>query len=94
MMNYSDIQSKDPNELVPLFLMASYAYYHRGDPFMSDYAFDIMALTMREQWDSIEHPYKHLITEGNLATCSGFDIKIPDDLKEKTLEILRAEKKE
>lgn len=84
-----NINTMTPNELVEWFLMASYAYYDQENPIMSDYEFDSIALRLREQIHHSDHPHKDLITEDHLATMSGFDIEIPEDIKEKVDQMKR-----
>jgi len=49
-----------------MYLMAAYAYYVEDDPIMSDWDFDMLAKTLLENYDSIEHPHKHLVTKDDL----------------------------
>ena len=57
---------KNPNMLVPWYLMAAYAYYEQDDPILSDNLFDTMSKRMYSEWESIEHFHKHLITRMDL----------------------------
>jgi hypothetical protein len=54
------------NMMVPWYLMASYAYYKKDEPILSDAFFDAMGKTMLERWDDINHFHKHLITVDDL----------------------------
>ena len=54
------------NMMVPWYLMASYAYYHICHPLFTDDFFDNMAKVMLENWDTIEHWHKELITVDDL----------------------------
>lgn len=56
----------NPNLAVPWYLSAAYAYYHLDRPFLSDGAFDFLAKVMVNNWPSIAHRHKHLITEDDL----------------------------
>jgi len=47
--------------------MSAYVYYHLDDQIITDAQFDSMAKTMLENWDTIEHRHKHLITKEDLA---------------------------
>lgn len=49
-----------------LYLMAAYAYYMEDEPIMSDWDFDNIAKELLENYDSIEHPHKHLVTPDDL----------------------------
>tara|TARA_B100001094_G_scaffold131313_1_gene127142 strand:- start:27720 stop:28022 length:303 start_codon:yes stop_codon:yes gene_type:complete len=54
------------NRTVPLYLMASYAYYVLDKPILADHSFDSMAKIMLECWDDIEHMHKEYITKDDL----------------------------
>ena len=49
-----------------MYLMGAYAYYVEDDPIMSDWDFDLLAKTLLDNYDSIEHPHKHLVTKDDL----------------------------
>ena len=55
------------NRTVPLYLMASYAYYVLDKPILSDHSFDSMAKILVEYWDDIEHRHKDYITKDDLS---------------------------
>ena len=55
-----EITSKNPNMLVPWYLMAAWAYYEDDNPILSDSVFDDLAKTMHKKWDEVEHFHKHL----------------------------------
>ena len=63
----AELFAKNINMMVPLYLMASYAYYKQDDPIFTDSFFDDMARTMLECWDDIEHSLKCYITKGDLT---------------------------
>ena len=48
------------------YLMCAYAYYEQDDPLISDHAFDKLAQYILQNYDSIEHFHKHLVTKGDL----------------------------
>ena len=75
-----DIRIQESNELVPLFLIASYTYYHRSYSIMSDDSFDYLVSRLRNEWNEITHPHKALIKEENLQTDSGYNIEYPIDI--------------
>lgn len=56
----------NPNLCVPWYLTAAYLYYVCDISILSDAAFDELARYMLEEWESIEHWHKHLITEDDL----------------------------
>lgn len=51
------------NMCVPWYIMASYAYYVLDDPILTDSTFDRLCRKLLENWDSIEHIHKHLLTK-------------------------------
>lgn len=59
------------NMIVPLYLVAAYAYYIKDDPLISDAVYDLMATTFLEYYDVIEHRHKYLVDKDALAagTC-------------------------
>ena len=59
------------NMLVPWYLMASYAYYQRDEPLLTDHTFDQICTRLDEVWDTVEHWHKHLVDRPSLAagTC-------------------------
>ena len=79
-----DIRIQESNELIPLFLIASYTYYHCDRSIISNDSFDYLVSRLRNEWHEITHPYKHLIKEENLQTDSGYNIDFPLALKKKT----------
>ena len=69
-------------QLVSWFLIASYAYYELGEPVMSDEEFDKLVERLTEEYDDIDHPHKHLITEDHLKATTGYDINFPTIVKD------------
>lgn len=63
---FSDKITKNPNMMVPYYLMASYAYYVEDNPIISDSFFDCIAKDFSKKYDMIEHTHKHLITKDML----------------------------
>jgi len=62
----AEIFAENINMMVPWYLMASYAYYKKDEPILSDAFFDAMGKTMLEIWDDIDHYHKHFITVDDL----------------------------
>jgi NAD-dependent DNA ligase len=56
--------TKNPNMLVPYYLMLSYAYYEQDDPIASDGFYDKLARKLLKEYDNIEHYHKHIISKG------------------------------
>lgn len=53
-----EVTDRNPNMMVPWYLMTSYAYYVEDDPLVSDGVFDRLSKKMIESWDTIEHFHK------------------------------------
>ena len=62
--------TKNPNMLVPYYLMLSYAYYEQDDPIASDGFYDKLARKLLKEYDNIEHYHKHIISKGDLEAGS------------------------
>ena len=84
-----DIRIQESNELVPLFLIASYTYYHRSRSIMSNDSFDYLVSRLRNEWSEINHAHKHLIKEENLLTDSGYNIAYPPDIIQEAEELMK-----
>lgn len=65
---------KNPNTCVSFFLSASYCYYILYQSLLSDECFDGMCKWMYENWESIEHEHKFMITKEMLKCGSGYNI--------------------
>jgi hypothetical protein len=64
---------------VPWVLMAAYLYYHRDTTILSDECYDWLTSIVREDFDFIRHPHKHLLASlKDSRTSSLFDIKEGD----------------
>jgi hypothetical protein len=62
--------SNNVNMTVPYYLMASYAYYEKDDPILSDDFYDKLAKKILKQWDNIEHYHKYLLSKDMLEAGS------------------------
>jgi hypothetical protein len=51
---------------VAKYLMCAYAYYKEDSPLISDAEFDELAKWLLDNYDSVEHMHKYLITKGDL----------------------------
>jgi len=74
----------NPNLAIPWLLMASYLYYLRYESILSDTAFDLLCRQTLDVFNQLNHEYKHLITEPDLAAGSLFtlnDSDYPADIK-------------
>ena len=52
------------------YLMCAYAYYVDDAPLVQDHEFDKLAKHILENYDTIEHPHKHLVTKEDLEAGS------------------------
>lgn len=64
------IITNNVNMTVPYYLMASYAYYEKDDPILSDDFYDKLAKKIIKQWDNIEHYHKYLLNKDMLEAGS------------------------
>lgn len=64
-----------PSMAVPHYLMASYQYYVKDDPYLSDGCYDWLCKFLLEHWCEIEHWHKHLIDRKALLAGTGFYLK-------------------
>ncbi len=65
---------KNKNSCISFFLTCSYCYYILYQSLMTDIAFDKLCVWMLENYDSLEHEHKHLVTKDMLAAGTGFSI--------------------
>ena len=86
------IIDKNPNMLVPWYLMSAYGYYVACHTLITDGLFDEMSKRMLAQWDEIDHPHKALISlsdvtagtylgEYPLRTISAYHRVVSDGIK-------------
>ena len=57
----------NPNLCVPLYLMASYAYYVEDNPIFSDDFFDRLGRKLLKKWGEIDHYHKSYLNADMLA---------------------------
>ena len=69
------IWEKNPNMLIPYYLMFSYLYYEKNISLIEDTEFDKLCSTLLEKYDSVEHMHKHLVSKESLTAGTGYDIK-------------------
>ncbi len=75
----------NPNMLVPWYLMASYMYYEKDDPFLTDECFDWLCKELDEKWDEVDHWHKDLVDRDALKAGTGYQIdwsKMPTRIKD------------
>lgn len=73
-----DCFKKNRNSCISFWLVSSYCYYIRHESLMSDQAFDKMSKWMLDNYDSLEHNHKHLITKEMLEAGSGYNLNEND----------------
>ena len=90
-MNFkiSEQDWNSPNSMLSWYLITSYAYYVIGESIITDLEFDDIVKRVKENWDLIEHPHKHLIKLSHLEANTGYDIKFPKIVKHNAYLILR-----
>jgi len=72
------IYDKNPNMLVPYYLMYSYLYYEEDSPIISDGEYDSICKRLHSEWDNVEHFHKHLIDKETLLAGTGYTLKYPN----------------
>tara|TARA_R100000544_G_C2208615_1_gene50677 strand:- start:614 stop:832 length:219 start_codon:yes stop_codon:yes gene_type:complete len=55
--------------------MSSYLYYKKDKQVLTDDEFDTLCKRLLDEWDSIEHMHKHLITKEDLQAGTGYAIE-------------------
>lgn len=69
---------KNKNSCFSFWLVSSYCYYIRHESLMSDSAFDKMSKWMLDNYETLEHNHKHLITKEMLEAGSGYNLNEND----------------
>jgi len=70
-----NIETLHINRLVPFYLMSSYLYYKEDRQVLTDGDFDRLAKRLLDNWDSVDHMHKHLISKEDLQAGTGYAIK-------------------
>ena len=83
---------KNPNMLVPYYLMYSYAYYQENESLITDTEYDDICNQLIEKWDTITHWHKSLLNLDSLKAGTGYDIKYPDRVIYATLALIKEDK--
>lgn len=60
------------------WLQCSFCYYIKNESLMSDEAFDKMSKWMLDNYDSITHIHKAIVTKDMLKAGSGYNLKAED----------------
>lgn len=85
------ITGKNPNMLVPWYLMAAYAYYVQDDPIITDGCYDSIVEKLLQNWDTITHRHKCMICLDSLR--AGTFLGEYPQIVEGAVENLKEEKK-
>lgn len=70
-----NVETLHINRLVPFYLMSSYLYYKEDKQVLTDEDFDKLAKRLLDNWDSVEHIHKHLISKEDLQAGTGYAIQ-------------------
>tara|TARA_Y100000004_G_scaffold5805_1_gene6744 strand:- start:1233 stop:1514 length:282 start_codon:yes stop_codon:yes gene_type:complete len=74
-IEYMNIETLNINRLVPFYLMSSYLYYKEDRQVLTDEDFDRLAKRLLDNWDSVDHMHKHLISKEDLQAGTGYAIQ-------------------
>lgn len=66
---------KNPNTAVSFFLMASFCYYCLYESVLEDTTYDKLAKYLLDNYDSLDHPHKHLFDKGDLGAGTLYKLK-------------------
>lgn len=58
-----DLIDRNPNMMIPWYLMASYAYYEQDSPVLSDSMFDRLSKKLLDNWETIDHYHKDCLNK-------------------------------
>ena len=81
------VWEKNPNMLVPYYLMLSYLYYEKNISLIEDTEFDNLCQTLLEKYDSVEHMHKHLVSKESLTAGTGYDIVYTNMIKNSAMQL-------
>ena len=81
------VWEKNPNMLVPYYLMFSYLYYEKNVSLIEDTEFDKLCQTLLEKYDNVEHMHKHLVSKESLTAGTGYDIVYTNMIKDSAMKL-------
>ena len=81
------VWEKNPNMLIPYYLMFSYLYYEKDISLIEDTEFDKLCRTLLEKYDSVEHMHKHLVSKESLTAGTGYDIVYTNMIKDSAMKL-------
>lgn len=80
--NYDEVVREcfkiNKSSCISWWLSSSYCYYCKNESLMSDEAFDKLSKWMLDNYSSLQHTNKNLITEDMLKAGSGYNLKQED----------------
>ena len=65
-------------EAISKYLLYSYAYYELGKSLISDQEFDLITVTLKNNWNDVInslHPHKHLLSYEAIEGSTGYNLK-------------------
>ena len=86
------VWEKNPNMLVPYYLMFSYLYYEKNLSLIEDTEFDKLCQTLLEKYDNVEHMHKHLVSKEALTAGTGYDIVYTNMIKDSAIKLKESSK--
>ena len=81
------IWDKNPNMLIPYYLMLSYLYYEKDITLIDDTEFDQMCKTLLDKLDGLTHMHKHLVKKESLTAGTGYDIVYTEMIKNSAMKL-------
>ena len=75
MLDEEFVEKLNGFQMVPHYLMSSYAYQFLNSQYMSDTAYDKLCVRLYAQYDLIQHQHKHLIDKEALKSTTGYYLK-------------------
>ena len=84
------IWDKNPNMLIPYYLMFSYLYYEKDIVLIDDGEFDQMCKNLYDKYDDLEHMHKNLVSKSDLTAGTGYGIKYTNIIKESAMKLQKA----
>ena len=84
------IWDKNPNMLIPYYLMFSYLYYEKDITLIDDGEFDQMCKTLLDKYDDLKHIHKHLVSKDDLTAGTGYGIKYTEMIKDSAMKLQKA----
>ncbi len=85
--------NKNPNMLVPYYLMLSYLYYEENESIVDDIEYDTICKRLYNEWDNIEHHHKHLVDRSSLAAGTGYHMKYNGRIKHAAIHLMKKVKR-